>query len=152
VTPSPSPQHQHVVATLMLAMRPFVERHRLGVVLYDVDLLFRSGQFLRPDLVFVPVARRDGITDRGVEVAPELVVEVVSPTSSAIDRVKKPRRYGEFGVPEYWAADPRERSIDVWRFAAGAADPERVTGSLSWRPAGATAPLVLDTADIFAPF
>jgi Uma2 family endonuclease len=151
VTPAPSPHHQHVLATLMLAMRPYVERQKLGVVLYDVDVLFATGQFLRPDLVFVPADRRDGISDRGVEVAPGLVVEVQSPTSSAIDRVKKPRRYGEFGVPEYWVVDPVDNAVWIWRFTAGAPEPERLRGRFEWRPVGAAEPLVLDTVEVCRP-
>jgi Uma2 family endonuclease len=150
VTPAPSPNHQHVLFTLGMALRQYVERHGLGVVLLDVDLLFATGQFLRPDLVFVPADRRDGISDRGVEVAPGLVVEVQSPTSSSIDRVKKPRRYGDFGVPEYWVLDPIDRVVCIWRCAAGAREPERVQGSFEWRPAAAE-PLVLDTAELFRP-
>jgi Uma2 family endonuclease len=164
VTPAQSPLHQHVLLTLSVALRQYAEAHDLGFVLPDVDLLFVSGQFLRPDLVFVPKAEREGITDRGVEVPPGLIVEILSPTSSAIDRVKKPRRYGDFGVPEYWVADPAEGVVWVWRFAAGARgargsepageaviEPERVEGRIEWQPAGAPEPLVLETAALFRP-
>src|SRR5262245_41144548 len=58
VTPAPSPMHQHVLFTLAMALRQYVERWGLGVVLPDVDLLFVSGQFLRPDLLFVPASSR----------------------------------------------------------------------------------------------
>jgi Uma2 family endonuclease len=151
VTPAPSPRHQHVMFTLGIALREYVERHGLGVVLPDVDLLFVTGQFLRPDLVFVPEAARDGLTDRGVEKAPGLVVEVLSPVSSSIDLVKKPRRYGDFGVPEYWVVDPEERVVWVWRFAEGAREPERVRERLAWHPAGAGEPLVLELDEVFRP-
>jgi len=152
VTPAPTPMHQHVLFTLGIALRHYVERHRLGVVLPDVDLLFVNGQFLRPDLVFVPEAARDGITDRGVEKAPGLVVEVLSPTSSSIDRVKKPRRYGDFGVPKYWVVDPEERAVWVWRFARGARDAEPITDRLTWQPAGAPEPLELAVPGLLRPF
>jgi Uma2 family endonuclease len=151
MTPAPSPHHQHVLGTLLLAMRPYVERHNLGVVLLDVDLLFATGNFLRPDLVYVPAGRRDGISDRGVEVAPGLVVEVQSPTSSSIDRVKKPRRYGDFGIPEYWVLNPPERSVWIWRFAAGRTEPEQLTSLFEWRPDRAVESLVLDPAELFRP-
>ncbi len=152
VTPAPSPMHQHVLLTLGITLREFVERHRLGVVLPDVDVLFVSGQFLRPDLVFVPEAAREGITNRGVEKPPGLIVEVLSPTSSSIDRVKKPRRYGDFGVPEYWLADPDQRVVWVWRFARGAKEPERTERRLLWTPDGAPESLELDLQTIFLPF
>jgi Uma2 family endonuclease len=152
VTPSPSPNHQHVLGTLHMQMRTYVERFGLGVVLLDVDLLFATGQFLRPDLLFVPAERRDGISDRGVEVAPGLVVEVQSPTSASIDRVKKPRRYGDFGIPEYWVLAPTEGAVWIWHFAQGATEPEHITGSFQWKPEGAAEPLTLETAQLFKPF
>ena len=151
VTPAPSPAHQNVVTKLLIAIRAYVERHGLGVVLPDVDVLFATGQFLRPDIVFVPNDRRDGISDRGIEVAPGLIVEVQSPTSASIDRVKKPRRYGDFGVPEYWVADPLTREVLVWRFDAGAVEPERLVGPFQWRPATHVEPLTVDPADLFRP-
>jgi Uma2 family endonuclease len=152
VTPAPPPMHQHILFTLGLQLREHAERNGIGLVFPDVDLLFATGQFLRPDLVFVPKASRAGITNRGVEVPPGLVVEVLSPTSGAIDRVKKPARYGDFGVPEYWVVDPEERVVWVWRFAAGSTDPERVTDTLRWHPTGAADPLELDLADLFRAF
>jgi Uma2 family endonuclease len=68
VTPAPGTFHQHVAANLFLEVRGYVERHGLGTVLWDVDLLFVEGQFLRPDFLYVPGSARSGITDRGVEV------------------------------------------------------------------------------------
>jgi Uma2 family endonuclease len=99
----------------------------------------------------VPADRRDGISDRGIEVPPGLIVEIQSPTSSSIDRVKKPRRYGDFGVPEYWVLDPVGREALIWRFAEGAREPERHAGSFSWHPSGAGESLVLDPGELFRP-
>jgi Uma2 family endonuclease len=79
------------------------------------------------------------------------MVEILSPSSRAIDRVKKPRRYGDFGVPEYWVVDPEERCVWVWRFAAGAKEPERVTGRLAWRPSGTQTPFELDIDELLRP-
>jgi Uma2 family endonuclease len=151
VTPAPTTRHQWILGNLFRIMAPYCEAQGIGWVFFDVDLLFQSGQFLRPDLVVVPAAHRAGLTDRGVELPPALIVEIVSPASAAIDRVKKPRRYGDFGVPEYWAVDPRLKVVDVWRYRAGAMEPERVSGTLSWRPAGAAEALVIDLARVFAP-
>lgn len=96
---------------------------RAGWVLQDVDLLFATGHFLRPDLVVVPAEARAGITDRGVERPPALVVEVLSPSSSTIDRVKKPSRYLDFGVSTYWVVDPAEGVVWTWGPAAEADAP-----------------------------
>jgi Uma2 family endonuclease len=151
VTPAPTTGHQRILYNLVMLLGPYVEQQGIGWVFFDVDLLFQTGQFLRPDLVVVPTAHRDGLTDRGVELAPELIVEIVSPTSASIDRVKKPRRYGDFGVPEYWAVDAHLNAVDVWHYRAGATEPERVTERLVWAPPGATQPLVIELDAIFAP-
>jgi Uma2 family endonuclease len=149
VTPGASPMHQYVRATLAMALREYAERERLGVVLDEVDLLFQSGQFLRPDLLVVPGGSKDDITNRGVDCTPALVVEVLSPTSGSIDRVKKPARYGDFGVPEYWVADPAERVVWVWRFETGAVEPERVDEVLEWHPAGVSGPFAITMDELF---
>jgi Uma2 family endonuclease len=151
VTPAPTPMHQHVLGNLYIVLRGYAEEGGLGVILQDVDLLFASGQFLRPDLVFGPESSRECITNRGVEQPPGLVVEVLSPTSASIDRVKKPRRYGDFGVPEYWVVDPEERVVWVWRFAAGAKEPARVEERIGWQPAGAGEPLLIELEEVFRP-
>ena len=53
VTPAPGPAHQKIAGRLYRILIEYTERQRLGQVLWDVDVLFVSGQFLRPDLVFV---------------------------------------------------------------------------------------------------
>jgi Uma2 family endonuclease len=151
VTPSPSPDHQVVSFRLAGVLDAYVTRHRLGVVIPDVDLLFQEGHFLRPDILVVPESSRAGIKKRGIETTPSLVVEVLSPTSRGIDLVKKPARYGDFGVPEYWVLDPEDRFVWVWRYAEGVRTAEQVRGRLEWRAGGAPEPLVIDLEDLLRP-
>jgi Uma2 family endonuclease len=109
VTPAPTMHHQKVVQRLLLALVRYVEDAGHGWVFQDVDLLFATGHFLRPDLLVVPADAREGMTDRGMELPPALVVEVLSPSTRAVDMEKKPRRYLDFGVPGYWVVDPGKR-------------------------------------------
>lgn len=149
VVPAPGPPHQKVAARVFRALDDYVQLHGLGEVYWDVDLLFVSGQFLRPDLVFVPTASLPGVTDRGVEAPPGLVVEVLSPHSSDIDRVKKPPRYRDFGVPEYWVVDRFARSVDVYDLSEGSVEPEVRTDLVVWRPDSGIAALELPVARLF---
>jgi Uma2 family endonuclease len=151
VTPSPSPDHQRVAFRLAVLLDTYVTRHSLGVVIQDVDLLFQTGQFLRPDILVVPESSRPGIKKRGIEMPPSLVVEILSPTSSGIDLVKKPARYGDFGIPEYWVLDQEDPSAWVWRFGEGARGPEQIRGRLEWRAAGALEPLIIDLEEVLRP-
>jgi Uma2 family endonuclease len=71
MTPAPRPFHQDVVARLIVLLRGFADRHRLGRVLpAPVDVLLSADDYLEPDLVFVRRGRSDIITDRGVEGPP----------------------------------------------------------------------------------
>ena len=148
MTPAPGPAHQEIAANLLVGLRQYVREHRLGRVLWDVDLLFVNGQYLRPDMVFVPTSSLEGITDRGVESPPGLVVEVLSPHSRRIDRDLKPPRYRAFGVPEYWVVDPKSASVEVYRLQ-GAGSPEVVRDALRWQPDEAVPALVMSVADLF---
>jgi Uma2 family endonuclease len=147
VTPAPGIPHQRVAAELFFMLREYVREHRLGEMLWDVDVLFVSGQFLRPDIVFVPHDAE--LSDRGVESAPELVVEVLSPHSKRIDRIMKPPRYRDFGVPEYWVVDAERRCIERNRLAADAG-PEICTDVLLWQPSPASPALELRVPAVFA--
>ena len=150
MTPAPGPPHQRVAQKLFFILVQYVEQERLGEMLWDVDLLFQKGQFLRPDMLFVPRAAADGVSDRGMEVTPGLVVEVLSPHSNRIDRVLKPPRYRDFGVPEYWLVDPKARVIERYGLAAHAG-PEICGDTLTWQPSVSVPPLRFDVQRIFPP-
>lgn len=153
VTPAPTPHHQKVIQRLLVHLLEYVEGRNAGWVLQEVDLLFLRGQFLRPDLLVVDRDGRAGITDRGVEVPPALVVEVQSPSSRTIDRLKKPRRYLEFGVPRYWVVDPLEQVVWVWEKGADPEAERREEDTVSWTfPDNADAVLELNVKELVAPF
>lgn len=151
VTPAPTPHHQKVIARLLVRLIEHVEHRDAGWVLQDVDLLFAAGHFLRPDLVVVPAHARDGITDRGVEVPPALVVEVLSPSSRTIDRVTKPRRYLDFGVPAYWVVDPFEGEVWMWDSTTGQDGAIREAARVRWSFPGDAPPFELDVPSLVAP-
>jgi Uma2 family endonuclease len=150
MTPAAGTRHQRIALRLLLQLHQYVTENRLGEIFYDIDLLFAEGHYLRPDLLFVPNAESEGITDRGMERTPGLVVEVLSPSSGTIDLVKKPRRYADFGLPEYWVADPEGTRVLRYDFRAGFAEPTEHTDALSWRPDDSVTPLKLEVAPLFA--
>jgi Uma2 family endonuclease len=149
VTPAPGIPHQRVAARLFGLLSRYVDAHGVGEMLWDVDLLFAKGQFLRPDMLFVPRALRDALPDRGVDVTPGLVVEVLSPSSGHNDLQKKPGRYIELGVPAYWVVDATHRVVLVWS-PTDMPSPRTVKDSLVWRPDPAVDPLQLEVQALFA--
>lgn len=149
VTPSPTTGHQRVARRLFRLLDDYVAEHGLGEVFWELDVLFPGGQFLRPDLVYVPEAERGRLGDRGVEGVPGLVVEIVSASSGRIDKMTKPPRYGDFGVPEFWAVDPGRKAVLVWAFDQGATEPRVEAERVEWRPEADRPPLVFEVAVLF---
>jgi Uma2 family endonuclease len=91
------------------------------------------------------------ITDRGVEGPPDLVAEVVSPSTAARDRRIKRDRYEHFGVAEYWVVDPEARTVEVWKLAEGAweAVVYGATDTLEWAPLQRGPALHIAVAELF---
>lgn len=145
VAPAAGVRHQRTVTDVAVLLSTFVRAHDLGEVFVGpVDLLFAEGDYLEPDVVVVLHERLHLLSDRGIEGPPDLVIEVVSPSTAARDRGPKLERYRHYGVPEYWIVDGDARSIEVWRFATGAAAPA-VHGAgdvVEWEPG--TGPAILE--------
>ena len=116
VTPAPRPRHQLVIGSLHVLMAEHVRRHALGeVFLSPIDVILSRITVVQPDLVYVETARLGIVTERALEGAPTLVVEVLSPSTDARDRDVKQALYARHGVPYYWIVDPAARTIQGLR-------------------------------------
>ena len=115
VTPAPTPQHQIVSANLVRALMGHIPAVAPGLLLYaPLDVILAETAIVQPDIVYLAPDRLDRISGRGVEGAPTLAVEILSPSTRAIDRVTKRRLYARHGVPFLWLADPEARAIEVF--------------------------------------
>jgi Uma2 family endonuclease len=72
-----------------------------------------------PDIVFVSNARKEIIGEKYIEGAPDLLVEILSPSNWPYDRQTKFEVYREAGVPEYWIVDYRKKTIEVFVLDGG---------------------------------
>jgi Uma2 family endonuclease len=119
VTPPPGWGHQRGLGKLYVMVANHVFANRLGeVVTAPVGVKLDDENGLEPDLVYISDARRHIIVDRGVEGAPDLVVEVLSPSTQSRDRGVKMRRYAAAGVPHYWMLNYRNPALDAYRLTA----------------------------------
>jgi Uma2 family endonuclease len=119
VTPAPSPFHQYVSKRLQRQLEAYFEDGGLGIV-YDapVDVVLTDFDVFEPDIVVV--TNRSAVTRRAIEGVPELVVEVLSPSTTKYDRVKKGNRYAALGIRNYWILDPAARRLECFRLHEGA--------------------------------
>ncbi|HYB54213.1 MAG TPA: Uma2 family endonuclease [Thermoanaerobaculia bacterium] len=114
MTPAPTPFHQIVSIRLTRLLTDFTQERGLGTVLQaPCDVVLSPHDILQPDIFFVSAARRAIIGDRYVGPAPELVIEVLSPSTETRDRIAKAKRYATFGVGEMWLVDPAAQTIEV---------------------------------------
>jgi len=148
VTPSPNEPHQRAVFLLVRALGDYLERNPIGQVYtspFDVEL--EANTIVQPDVFVLPMHEVERV--RREMPARELLVaaEVLSPSSSRVDRVKKRPCYGRH-VPEYWIVDLDARILERWQLHSR--QPEVLISTLEWHPTGATEPFRLDLPTYFA--
>ena len=115
VNPAPRRDHQVVSANLDWILQRFLRSSGAGwAFTHPVDLYLGRHDIVQPDLVVIRDARLgiyrpDGI----IEEPPDIVVEILSPSTRGIDLVRKMALYARSGVPEYWIADPDRRMLVI---------------------------------------
>jgi Uma2 family endonuclease len=122
--PAPSGPHQYISLLLGSLLLQFVRRFKLGwVFTAPFDVRLNTYFVLQPDIVFL---RHNDPTRAAlnkiklIDGAPDLVVEIVSPSSQGYDRVTKLSTYATFGIPEYWIVDPDKDEIRALVLREGA--------------------------------
>ncbi len=118
VTPSPINYHQMILFNLTMAFGKFLETHPLGKLRFaPLDVILSDYDVLEPDLLLVLNEHKDFLQD-WVRGAPDLVIEILSPSTEARDRGIKLKAYARFGVREYWIVDPVAQVVEVYRLTA----------------------------------
>lgn len=114
MTPSPSVFHQEISKRLGKLLLEWIEGQGLGLV-YDapIDVVLSEHNVVQPDLLYVSRERLGIIKEANIQGAPDLVVEILSPSTAEWDRVTKRRAYERYGVRELWLVDLEGRSIEV---------------------------------------
>jgi Uma2 family endonuclease len=138
VTPAPKILHQKAVSRLSASLLTFAEREGVGQVLVaPVDVVFSRFDVVEPDIVYVSKKRASVLTEKNVQGAPDLVIEVLSETTEKTDRTTKLKLYGRYGVQEYWIIDPEgpageicQRGPEGLELAAELAAPDALTSPL----------------------
>lgn len=111
LNPAPITYHQFVSRRLQFQLYTRVELKKLGCVINaPIDVHLGEFDVVQPDLVLVLETNRI-ITPSKVKGVPDLLVEIISPSSQENDRVLKRSRYEMFGVPKYWIVDPFDRQL-----------------------------------------
>jgi Uma2 family endonuclease len=138
VTPAPATKHQTALGNLYRFLANYVVANQLGkLFIAPTDLILAATTVVQPDLIFIGTDRLHLLTDRAIEGAPTLVIEVLSPTTHRTDRVTKAQLYAKHNVRNYWLIDPDQRTLEAYQLvidhydlAASARDAEVFAPSL----------------------
>lgn len=120
VTPSPTTKHQRISRNLEFLLFDFVRKHELGEIFYaPLDVIFSHISIAQPDLIFVSKEREDILTEKNIRGAPDLVVEILSPSTAERDRFLKAQLYARYGVDYYWVLNPETKTMEEYRREGG---------------------------------
>lgn len=151
MSPSPSRRHQEILRNLALPILSYLEKKPGGECFFaPLDVFLGEINVFQPDLFFFTEARRSLLHEHGAEGAPDLVVEILSPSNALIDRGVKKEVYARHGVEELWLIDPGVEEVQVFRLRDNADTPVAVLRA----PARLTTPLLpgldIPVARVFA--
>ena len=115
VTAAPALRHQAVVTELVIQIGLYCREHGGKLFPAPTDVFFSDVDVVEPDVLFVTEASVAKLETKFVRGAPDLVVEVSSPTTRRLELVRKRELYERFRVPEYWYVDLDADRIEVYR-------------------------------------
>ncbi len=115
MSPSPEFEHANFGNNLNLLFGTYLKIHKIGKVVMECDVLLPDGgDVVRPDISVILNENMNKVKMH-IHGAPDIVAEVLSPSTKNRDLGVKADRYLNCGVKEYWIVDPKEKSISVWR-------------------------------------
>ncbi len=120
MVPAPSIKHQEISGNIEHEIRSFVRENKSGKVLYaPVDMVLDERVVLQPDIVFIAKDNLDIITEEHIGPAPDLIIEILSPSTGYYDLVEKKELYEQYGVKEYWIVDPKKKRVETFNLREG---------------------------------
>ena len=113
MAPSPNTEHQKIGGKILGKLFQYLEDKECELF-YELDVVLSEEDVVKPDIIVV--CDKNKIKRRNIEGAPDLVVEILSPSTAKNDRTLKYELYKKSGVREYWIVDPYNLEIDVHSF------------------------------------
>jgi Uma2 family endonuclease len=112
MSPAPLDRHQRISMELSSELVYHVKRNKLGTVRYaPYDVYLDDKNAFQPDILFVSKENMHLIEEDGIYGAPDLVIEILSPSNSKYDLKVKKDVYERYGVKEYWIVDPEDCKV-----------------------------------------
>ena len=112
---APTPMHRRISRKVMVIIDRFISEKKTGEIFQSpIDVYLDEYNKPQPDLVFVSESKKAIITNDGIVGVPDLIIEIISPTSIIRDRIEKKALYEKMSVPEFWLIDPQYTAIEIY--------------------------------------
>jgi Uma2 family endonuclease len=129
VSPSPTPYHQIIALLIWEIFMKAVRQHGGAAYVAPLDVYLSDETVVQPDTIYISPQNRDVVQD-WIRGAPDIVVEVASPSTFRRDRVHKLPEYATAAVKEFWIVDPVMETIEFLRLEGGAYRHETFKGNV----------------------
>jgi len=151
MSPAPSVLHQEITGALYIALCRFLEGKPCRTFISPIDVRLNADEaddtVLQPDLIVV--CDRNKIGTAAIKGAPDIVIEVLSPSSERYDSGAKLDKYMNAGVRECWIVNPESRTVRVYKIESGQSETSRVYGETETIEVGVLPGLNISLPDIF---
>jgi Uma2 family endonuclease len=125
--PSPDTYHQSIAGRIYALIFGFLEKNPIGeVFIAPLDVFLSDINVYQPDIIFISKRRRSIISNHGLEGAPDLAIEVLSPGTADLDKGSKRKIYARTDVKELWLVDPKAKVIEVYQLNKNAETPSAI--------------------------
>jgi Uma2 family endonuclease len=152
MSPSPNFYHQQILLRLSRWIGNYLEQNSIGILaVAPSDVVVDGINVLQPDLYFVSNSRRSVIVESGAKGAPDLAVEILSPSNALRDRNEKRSIYARAGVKEMWIVDPEAHVIEAHQLTQGLDSAPAIVREPAIFESGIFPGLQVDTARLFKP-
>lgn len=107
--------HMRISKKIYNLLLSYSEDETKGEIFYaPIDVVLGDTNVFQPDLLFVKKENSHIITEKNIYGAPDLIIEILSPSTAYYDLVEKKESYASFGVKEYWIVDPQKQWIEIY--------------------------------------
>jgi Uma2 family endonuclease len=116
MSPSPTSNHQQLSGRLLQTMLNFLDSINDNgfIVSAPMDVIFDDGNAFQPDIVYVSAERKEAIVKERIMGAPDLLIEILSPSTGYYDLRQKKDIYEKYGVKEYIIIDPIQETAELY--------------------------------------
>jgi Uma2 family endonuclease len=118
----PIPRHQAIVIEIIFFLKTYSQEKKGQVYTAPIDVYLDEHNSFEPDVLYLTPETNCKVEEKRLVGAPDLVVEVLSPSTAKYDRDEKQRTYERHGVREYWIVDPVHELVEVRVWQEGVFD------------------------------